>query len=404
MKKIQNILLYLLFFSVAFEMWQPIPGVSWLSIVKVMGALYFASIITQAKGFFIVPRKIRSIYIPLALYYLFLVVMNIANINPVNSAWINAGFLQWTVMLVILVNHEMIRPGSLPRAMLAFAFGCFVLSCFYSLGIGVEVDSEGRVTIFGDNQNPMAMRMAIGSIILINNAIYSHLKQKKIRFVLLFAIIPMIILIVDTGSRVAFLSLVVMLGAMMLLIRIRNTILRATYALMIIAIIGFTVYYTINSEVMSSRLENTIETGNLSGRQEIWAKTILLIRENPIAGVGQTGYDEYCIKAFGELTSPHNVFLELMCYTGIIGTIFYLIFFSSILKVAIITFRRAKNFLPMMLLVGVLAMMLSMQALNVKMVWCIYAYIISSYLSLFRSPSYATRKPGVRNSLIPQHR
>lgn len=381
MNKIQNILLYLLFFSVNFGMWQPIGNSDVFSIVKFVGVLYLFCIILTPTGFFSLPHKFKPIYFPLVIFVAFLTVMNIANINIHDSRWFNIGMIQWTIMLLMMINHERMRPGSLEKGMLFFAFGAFLISMMFYFDIGIEVNSDGRATFFGENSNAMGIRMGIGSIIMLYNILYNPLKLGSSRYLLLLTVIPMTIFLVNTGSRIALLSILGMLLFMTFVIRISNVIIRVFYMMLVVAVLGMTIRYSLSSEVIASRFERTIEEGNLSGRDDIWHKIIPLIAEHPVVGVGETGYTEYCTPVFGEKTSPHNVFLELMCYTGIIGTLIYLIFIFMLGKGAWYTLRKTRSFLPIVLFIPILGLMMSGQTLNVKTIWCLYAYIAGTYIA-----------------------
>ncbi len=70
-----------------------------------------------------------------------------------------------------------------------------------------------------------------------------------------------------------------------------------------------------------------------------------------------------------------------MCYTGMVGTAVYLTFIFMLGRGAFITMRRSRNFLPLLLLIPILGLMMSGHTLNVKRIWCLYAYIAGTYIS-----------------------
>lgn len=399
MKQIQNALLYLMLFSVNFGMWAPFSDNTVMSVVRFIGFFYIASVLLMPGGFFVLPRKLRPIYIPLVLFLLFLTLMSILNINTVSSRWFNAGMFQWTLMLLILANHERMRPLVLTRGMLVFAAGAVLMALMAWFDVGTETTREGRKSIFGENENDIGIRMSIGTIIILYHVISNPLRFGRWRLLLLATVVPMMVLLVSTGSRVGLIAVLGMLLALVFTIRVRNGILRIFYMALAAGILGTAIYYAATSDMMTSRLEATIEEGSMSGRQKIWGSLLPLIHDNPVIGVGETGYAEYSRKVFGELKSPHNVFLELMCYTGIVGTLLYLTFFFSLLRGAVVTFRRSGNFLPLLLFIPLMGVMLSAQAINVKTVWCVYAYIAGAYLTtpakpgIGRAAGNITRKP-----------
>jgi O-antigen ligase len=104
-----------------------------------------------------------------------------------------------------------------------------------------------------------------------------------------------------------------------------------------------------------------------------------LILDNPLFGVGTVGYETYSFMVFGELKSPHNVFLEILCYTGITGLTVYLVFLYRIFRRSFHLYRQTKIILPILLLIPIFASLASGQILNVKIGWLIFAYIAGCY-------------------------
>jgi hypothetical protein len=119
----------------------------------------------------------------------------------------------------------------------------------------------------------------------------------------------------------------------------------------------------------------TIQERNLSGRDIIWRQIIPLIKSNAIFGVGSVGYNSYAQNVFGYIRSPHNVILELLCYTGIVGLALYSRFLLLICKKSLQIYRIKNLLLPILLLVPISGMLATSQILGVKMGWIIFAYI-----------------------------
>ena len=80
------------------------------------------------------------------------------------------------------------------------------------------------------------------------------------------------------------------------------------------------------------------------------------------------------------VSSPHNVILEVLLYTGIFGTVFYIIFLFKIFYSAYLTQKNNNKILPILLIPSILAYVLANQALPVKFCWMLMAYIIGTYL------------------------
>ena len=102
-----------------------------------------------------------------------------------------------------------------------------------------------------------------------------------------------------------------------------------------------------------------------------------LILEHPILGVGLSGGNYISILNFGIVKSVHNVILEVALYSGLFGLIPFLIFLYSIIRNNLLSYKKSQNILPILLSIPMLGMILSGQALGVKLFWTIAAYSMS---------------------------
>ena len=76
------------------------------------------------------------------------------------------------------------------------------------------------------------------------------------------------------------------------------------------------------------------------------------------------------------IASPHNVFIEATCYTGIVGLTIFIVFLSRIILNAINRRRFLNELLPIAIMVGpILGLLLSGQIFEQKLIWCLFAYI-----------------------------
>jgi O-antigen ligase len=146
----------------------------------------------------------------------------------------------------------------------------------------------------------------------------------------------------------------------------------------------------IRQEEITQRLIRTIQEGDLAERDIVWSSVLPVWLDNPIFGIGTTGYEYFTYSTAGRYISPHNVILEVLCLTGIVGLIFYLIFLIRIIGISYQTYIHNKLLLPVLLLVPVFGLLMSAQLLDVKIGWVIFAYIVANSIYLSKSENVQT--------------
>jgi len=142
-------------------------------------------------------------------------------------------------------------------------------------------------------------------------------------------------------------------------------------------VIGIYIWnYVLLTGTLYERLLSSAQSEDLSGRDEIWKSIFPLIRYHPLFGVGTTGYNLYCYTVFGRFVSPHNVILEILCYTGIAGLSAYLYFFYRISRISYAKFKYSGSIIQLLLLIPILGSIVSGQILLTKIGWVLYAFVI----------------------------
>jgi O-antigen ligase len=370
--RIQNFSLYLFLFFVNFQE----LGINNISIPKISAFIYLIVILPQLSAFLSV-KGIQIFILPVWLFFAILTLVSIFHINIMVFEFFDFQIFQLIILYWIILNHGRKRPGVFEKGMLALAFGSVLLSVFYFLGIGVEYGISGifyneRVTLFGDNGNIIGIRMCI-SIVIISLAVFQNkLGLGKSRYLLLLFIPIMFLLLVETASRVAFIAflLSIIVGIYFSPLKIWRKIVVVCIGGIITIIIIWPIL--IQNETLLYRILQTYVEGDMSNRKQIYSDLIPVIQKNPILGIGKTGY--ISLIGYG---SPHNVLLEILCYTGIVGLIFYLTFISAIIFNAYQYIKKTNYLLPFLLLIPVLGLIASGQVLDQKLAWIIFAYIVS---------------------------
>jgi O-antigen ligase len=374
--KLQRICLYLFFFSLNFEVWDPFQTNGFFSIARLTGILYFLVSIPQILSYK-TDDSVKPIIKSILLYFGLLLIINAFHTESIGEYFFDFTIFQNIVLFWILINHENTQPKVLEGGMLSFAFGSVALALLYYNGIGIEY-TNGRVSVFGDNQNIIGLRMCISITILILAVVQNALRLPKARFLLLLPIPVMISLMIGTGSRHALLAFMIVFIAGLVLLKTNKSGWKILAFVVGIVSIIFIFLYTLQNEVLRTRLLESVQEGNLSNRDVIWKNIIPIIKSHPILGIGQSGYAQYCQLTFGAYTSPHNVILEILCFTGFTGLIIYFYFFYLNFNRSWQTYRKEGILLPTLLMLIAFTMLLISHILEVKIGWAIFAYASSS--------------------------
>lgn len=170
----------------------------------------------------------------------------------------------------------------------------------------------------------------IGMLILYGTAIY--LSQIKLSLVkTLFYTICAFQLIMVSGCRQAILGILVILALRLIVFRDKNVgnnhmmrvVIWSGVGLVAIMGIMFMVLTNSTSDVVTTTLSEGDE-----GRQFLFFEAIAIFQNNQLTGVGIGGFNAITGDSW-----PHNFFLELLCETGLIGTIsLLLIVFYTLYK------------------------------------------------------------------------
>jgi O-antigen ligase len=374
-RTLQNIALFIFFFSINFEVWDP-TGSGYLSISKITGFLYFVTLVPQLQSF-LKMTEIKAFMKPLLLFFLLLTVMNIINVNFISSEVFDFSIFQNLILLILLYNHNRKEPKILEKAMLAYGIGSIFFALLFYMGIGVESSTDGRIQMFGDNENVIGVRMCISTIYLVYFILQNPLKIGPKRFYLSAGFPFMFLLLVATGSRVAFLSFAASFITATALFKSKRFYWKLLFLLIGIIIGVYLWSYITVSGTLYDRLLRSVNSEDLSDRNIIWNSILPLIKANPILGVGTTGYGLFCYTTFGRFVSPHNVILEILCYTGCFGLLIYLFFLFKVVKKSYIGYKTTGTIVELLLLIPILGTILSAQILLLKIGWVLYAYIIS---------------------------
>jgi O-antigen ligase len=377
----QRLSLFFYFASVAFENLDPFNTSGSFSISKLAGIIYFVSIVPSVK-FFFKPRLIifNQIWSLLA-FFVVLTIISVFNINEISMKIIDIAFLLNLIISFVIIAHIIKDEMVLDKALYFFSLSCIFMSLLAFFGIGVEINSIGRVSFFGSNENEISIKLSAAILILLSFILNKNPIAKN-KLLLVFSIPLLLYSMVLTGSRSGV--VVLFLGSLILftlrLVKQKNKFYGLiTFVFSIAVSLIFFIIFVSQSESMGSRLLSFINDNDLGGRGLLWALFYNIITENYIFGLGYSGYIYELTKTYSAVPSPHNVFLEVILYSGIFGLLFFLKFIYNLCK---LSFRLFKNnySTPIILFPVILVYLLANQALSVKFFWIISSYIIATHI------------------------
>ena len=167
---------------------------------------------------------------------------------------------------------------------------------------------------------------------LVSFAVAVFLSQSKLKSSLVFFyLVCAIQLALVSGARqgifgvllVVFLRFTYYRGVLLYTRNYSNKLIGITLGLIVFGYVSFEFLGMVGSEVVSQMLQGE------TGRELNMLKAITLFHDNPITGCGIGGY-----QYITEYSWPHNMVLEILCETGIVGLMFsvLIIFFSLFIK------------------------------------------------------------------------
>lgn len=288
-------------------------------------------------------------------------------------------------VLVLVAASNLMRDESIAtRALVTLVAACAVRAALPLLGLArttsVVWTGGERVSALGQNANSAAMILAAGLVALIGLA-YGHRSNSRWRLPLAGALGTLLgFAILETGSRgglVAALGgvLVFALAADSLRTRLRNAAIGALA-------ISLLVLGTLQLPMMRNRFEESVRTGNLAGREQLYPALWLMFLERPVLGWGPVTNTYEVAQRIGERERPsraaHNLVLELLTATGLVGATPFLLAAWLAAQNAWQARRGPHGVLPLALLCSVFLSNMSGDWIAAKLIWLVLGYTLAS--------------------------
>ena len=287
-------------------------------------------------------------------------------------------------VLVLLAAGNLMQDERIAtRAMVMLVGACVVRAALPFLGFArtssVVWTGGERVSALGQNANSAAMILAAGLIALIGLAYGRGGSRSRLVLTgLLGALLGFAVL--ETGSRGGLASLVggvlvFALAAHTLRARLRN----AAIAALAIALLIFGI---LRLPVIKNRLEDSMKTGNMAGREQLYPALWTMFLEKPALGWGPVANTYELALRIGERERPlraaHNIVLELLTSTGVVGAVPFLMGAWLCARAAWRSRRGPHGVLPLALFCSVLISNMSGDWIAAKLIWVVLAYAFAS--------------------------
>lgn len=321
--------------------------------------------------------KYFSFLMPLVIFFIYLTIISYLNQPGSQESYFYFPlFLDILIMFLLLSIVKRYR-FALYNGLIAFSIGTFLLSLLFFFNIGVEMTKDGRMSIFDINQNMLGLNACFAIFVLLFYLLSKENLNVISKYIIGGMIFMLILMLIKTGSRGAFLSFIA--GILIFLFSNKDISNRKKYLLIFFFILFFISLWLffLKDSVLFQRLVTSVNDGDLSNRDLIWINLFDIISNNYTFGIGVTGYEKIVGKE-----SPHNVFIEVLCYSGVIGLILFIKFLYKIGRECFIMVKN--NILPFVLFVNSLGLILTGQIFAQKIIWLIFSYQISLiYLQKF---------------------
>jgi len=321
------------------------------------------------------------------IFVLISTVSSIASINPLKS--LKALFLEFTCPLmffyIVLRNlQEEKQVNILTYSIVtSVVITSFNILYFFTRALGqryseiTDLDSaflEGNLhTGSWMNMVIMALPIAIALSVVSNN--------KKLKVIFWGSTAFLFVTIVLSFVRTAILSTFVLLTTLAIAKKLR----RVVFIILIICTIGIIFYSPLLEKYIDYNFKDIVSfadilyTSSFEYRVNAWIAASEMIRDHPLLGIGSGLWEDYIPNygmrqrvsgregdfIWGYINEPHNYYIEIATYTGLLGFITWILILIIIFKNAIRCLVFAKEESRYYLVLG------SIAGLFAYLTWCL---------------------------------
>ncbi len=291
------------------------------------------------------------------------------------------------------------------KAFLGFVVGAVVIGILQRAGIATS-EVEGRLAVFGQDANLLGGNMAVGLLMVI--ALGYSRDRVPMRKHVLVGVVGLLLLrtLLYSASRGAALAFVIGLVAFAFRAGDPRKIVRHVAIAVLAGAVLMAAAY--RNESLLKRYQETLSTGDLSGREQIYPEAMKMFRERPLLGwgpinhqyelgirtsgfqIGARNADGVAVHAFRD---THDVVLDILTSVGLIGAFPFFAAIAACLWGAWRARRGPRGTLPLALAICALAVGLSINVAASKQLWLLLAYAAASGSASRLPRAAALRRP-----------
>ena len=298
-----------------------------------------------------------------------------------------AGFFQ--VLLIFWVSSNLMRwPSITTRMLVSFGSSCILLAVLQRAGITASVAEvtavAQRMTALGQNPNTFAHNLVIATLAFAGLMYGATRYPSWLKPLTWCALGLLVLMIMPTAARGALVSLLVGLS-LMVLSRARPsiTLRNGVVAALLLAGVGAAAY---RSDSMRNRFVTATDASDFAQRQDLYPAAWSMTLEKPFVGWGPINNRYELERHVPRIELPyreaHNVVLELLTQTGLVGAIPYLMGVLLCIRGAWVARSGPHGVVPLTILASVLIAQMATSGLYTKVYWFAFSLAAGSELQL----------------------
>jgi O-antigen ligase len=205
--------------------------------------------------------------------------------------------------------------------------------------------AHGWISGLANHYSSNGMYLATTILLLFSYILFSDSNRRKKQFKLLFCLAFLALLF--TGKR-AHMIFSVMAMLLVYYIYSANKKHGRFFKILtiVIGVIGFFyIGYSLFPNLFSfiGRFYETAEDGDVTqGRLTTWTAVMSVFRTSPLFGIGWMRFSTLA-EGFGVTSNAHNVYIQLLCETGIVGFTVFVAMFVSMFAISVYLFSKMRT-------------------------------------------------------------